>query len=440
MANIAEFKGAGGVRLRGATFGAPDDPPVLLLPAGGQHHTSLLNAGRALGAAGRYAICLDLRGHGLSEQSSSGEYSLDAYVEDIRCVLRQVTTRPVVLATGISGINAAIAIGEAGPSAASALVLVGVSPWMNHDAMRDAVESLRLQAAGFETSAQALSALHHGEPGADNDDDKLLRIGDDGRFYPHWDPRIIGQFNVKSAFSRFRAAAAHIQTPTLIVRSGLSAMVPEESAKRLQTEIAGAELVNLGQAGYHAMIDDRDGFNAVVLEFLERRAPRAPLSYEDGADPRTLRDALGCFGTGVTIVTAFDKHDAPVGLTANSFTSLSLDPPLLLFCLAKRSASLHAFETTERFAINVLHIGQQIDSMRFASADRNRFADVEWERWQDSAPILRHSLVSFDCARTAVHEGGDHLIFVGRVLRARYEPRRDPLLYFKGKYQRLHLA
>ena len=98
------------------------------------------------------------------------------------------------------------------------------------------------------------------------------------------------------------------------------------------------------------------------------------------------------------------------------------------------------FQAARHFAINVLHIGQQPMSGVFARSDADRFQDVIWETWDTGAPILSGSLASFECATDRVIEAGDHLIFIGRVLRARFEPRRDPLLYFRGKYRRLHFA
>jgi len=154
-----------------------------------------------------------------------------------------------------------------------------------------------------------------------------------------------------------------------------------------------------------------------------------------------LRDALGCFGTGITIVTALDPSGAPIGLTANSFTSVSLDPPLILFCIAKSSANLNTFAQAPGFGVNILHIGQQPASVRFARADCDRFEGLAWYSGPATAvPLLTGSLASFDCRRHAVHDGGDHLIFVGEVRHVAFEAYRDPLLYFRGKYRRLHFA
>ena len=135
-----------------------------------------------------------------------------------------------------------------------------------------------------------------------------------------------------------------------------------------------------------------------------------------------------------------DADGQPIGLTANSFTSVSLDPPLLLVCVANNAGSAAVLRDAERFAVNVLQIGQQPTSNRFAGKGEDRFANTPWEVGEFGTPVLTGSLSSFECARDAVHDGGDHFILVGRVLKAMFEPRREPLLYFRGKYRRLHFA
>jgi flavin reductase (DIM6/NTAB) family NADH-FMN oxidoreductase RutF len=159
--------------------------------------------------------------------------------------------------------------------------------------------------------------------------------------------------------------------------------------------------------------------------------------YRSGHDPRTLRDALGCFATGVTVVTC--QHEGvPAGLTVNSFTSVSLDPPLLLVCVAKMAASATALTAASDFAINVLQTGQQPASIRFSTRDEDRFGTTPWSCGEAGAPILKDSLCVFECERYAVHDGGDHYILVGQVMKASFDASLDPLLYFRGKYRRLH--
>jgi flavin reductase (DIM6/NTAB) family NADH-FMN oxidoreductase RutF len=160
--------------------------------------------------------------------------------------------------------------------------------------------------------------------------------------------------------------------------------------------------------------------------------------YRSGHDPRTLRDALGCFATGVTVVTCLDDERRPAGLTVNSFTSVSLEPPLLLVCLHKKAASAPALTAASHFAINVLQNGQQPASIRFAARDEDRFGATPWSCGEAGAPILQESLSVFECERFAVYDGGDHHILVGRVVKASFDASLDPLLYFRGRYRRLH--
>jgi len=225
---------------------------------------------------------------------------------------------------------------------------------------------------------------------------------------------------------RLAAAAAAIRVPALVLGA-----VP--------LAVPGAELGEV-DGGADPAADPAEAFGAVLIDFLERRSPRGVPEYRAGSDARTLRDALGCFATGVTVVTTRDGEGRPVGLTANSFTSVSLDPPLLLVCLAKTASSLPCFAVAEAFAVNVLHIGQQTVSGRFASKTEDRFAGTPWEVWDTGAPIVENSLASFDCTRHAWHDAGDHVILIGHVQRVRFEPRRDPLLYFRGRYRRLHFS
>jgi flavin reductase (DIM6/NTAB) family NADH-FMN oxidoreductase RutF len=160
--------------------------------------------------------------------------------------------------------------------------------------------------------------------------------------------------------------------------------------------------------------------------------------YRSGHDPRTLRDALGCFATGVTVVTCLNAHGEPAGITVNSFTSVSLDPPLLLVCLHKQAASAAALIEASHFAINVLQTGQQPASITFSTRVEDRFGTMPWSCGEAGAPILKDSLCVFECERFAVYDGGDHHILVGHVIKASFDTSLDPLLYFRGRYRRLH--
>lgn len=443
---VMEFRGFGGIRLMADAWGEPEHPTVLLLHGGGQSRRSLKAAAQALVEAGRYAICLDLRGHGDSGWSADGRYDLDAFAGDLLAVLAQLPSRPVIVGASLGGMVALAALGEGEAELASGLVLVDVAANPDPVAVDRIAGLMRSHADGFqdlEEAAAAASALSpHRPTRADGEGlrDHLV-AGADGRLRWRWDPRFLDGFRAVEQGARLERAAARLRLPTLIVRGAESLVMPADQAVSLAGLIKDADRAEIEGAGHLVAADRAEGFNALLLEFLERRLPRAPLNYTAGADPRTLRDALGCFSTGVTVVTARDGAGRPVGLTANSFTSVSLDPPLILFCLAKSSGNLAVFQECGHFAVNVLHIGQQPTSNRFARrGDEDRFADVAWEAGETGSPLLTGALAAFDCAREAVHDGGDHLIFVGRVLRVKFEPRRDPLLYFRGRYRRLHFA
>jgi len=240
---------------------------------------------------------------------------------------------------------------------------------------------------------------------------------------------------------RLACAAGKLGVPVLLLRGALNETFTSDTITRLQELIGGSEIAEIEGVGHYAALGREEAFNSILLNFIELKAPRQALTYMSGSEPRVLRDALGCFVTGVTIVTTMDGQHQPVGLTANSFTSVSLDPPLIQFSLAKTSANLETFIESNRFAVNVLHIGQQLDAWRFATRGGPRFEGVEWmARDENGSPIIKGSLASFDCRTHAVHDGGDHLIFIGEVEYAWYEPHRDPLLYFRGKFRRLHFA
>jgi flavin reductase (DIM6/NTAB) family NADH-FMN oxidoreductase RutF len=149
-------------------------------------------------------------------------------------------------------------------------------------------------------------------------------------------------------------------------------------------------------------------------------------------DARELRNALGAFATGVAIVTAA-ADDGAHGLTINSFASVSLDPPLVLWSLDKRSHSLAAFEVASTFAVNVLGRHQVDLARRFARPAASRFAGVSYAEGLNGAPLIHDCIACFECRRVAAHEGGDHIVFVGRIERYRAD-HRSPLVFSRGEF------
>jgi len=154
---------------------------------------------------------------------------------------------------------------------------------------------------------------------------------------------------------------------------------------------------------------------------------------ETPADPKALRRALGAFATGVTVVTAHAGDAPPVGFTANSFTSVSLDPPLLLVCLAHTSASYDYFCRADHFAVNVLDAQQEDIAMRFATRGADKFGETSWAPGLHGAPLIDGSLAQFECAMEQRLEAGDHDILMGRVLGYVHGDGK-PLLYLSGNF------
>ncbi len=146
-----------------------------------------------------------------------------------------------------------------------------------------------------------------------------------------------------------------------------------------------------------------------------------------------LRQILGKFLTGVTVVTTLDQHEVPVGFTANSFTSVSLEPPLVLVCLAQTAGLAPVFRRATRFAINILSIEQEAISNAFARKDADRFEHVRWRAVASGSPIIDDCAAWIDCEMYEKINAGDHIILIGRVLDAE-RTYRHPLGYYQGRY------
>jgi flavin reductase (DIM6/NTAB) family NADH-FMN oxidoreductase RutF len=153
-------------------------------------------------------------------------------------------------------------------------------------------------------------------------------------------------------------------------------------------------------------------------------------------DLRTLRDGLGHFATGVTVVTCTDAQQHPCGITANSFSSVSLTPPLVLWNIAKVSQSLEAYLAAKHFGISVLDSSQRDVSRHFAQSQHDLFGGIAHDMSPRGVPRLSDTLAWFECATHEIHDCGDHFIIVGEVLD--FEARDgEPLLFFGGRYRHL---
>ncbi len=155
-------------------------------------------------------------------------------------------------------------------------------------------------------------------------------------------------------------------------------------------------------------------------------------------DAATYRTVLGHFATGVAIVTAVDGEE-PVGMACNSFTSVSLDPALVLFCAAKSSSTWPRIQRAGRWAANILaEDGEEICRL-FAEKGAARFAHMAYSLGRTGAPILDDALAFVDCETVAEHDAGDHLVVVGKVLELGYAAEGKPLLFYRGGYGRFEI-
>jgi flavin reductase (DIM6/NTAB) family NADH-FMN oxidoreductase RutF len=150
--------------------------------------------------------------------------------------------------------------------------------------------------------------------------------------------------------------------------------------------------------------------------------------------PREFRAALGMFATGVTIVTACTPDGKPVGLTANSFNSVSLDPPLVLWSLSRAAASLPAFSTGSHYAINILAAEQRALAERFAAKGTDRWSGLDYTQGCGGAPLIPGAAATFECFNRSRYEEGDHVIFVGEVERCAWRAGATPLLFHGGRF------
>ena len=153
-------------------------------------------------------------------------------------------------------------------------------------------------------------------------------------------------------------------------------------------------------------------------------------------DAREFRDAMGSFATGITVVTAKSESGENVGCTANSFSSVSLDPPLVLWAIAKNANSYDAFVNAKHYAIHILHAGQEDVSRLFATKDADKFSEISWKEGDGGTPLLNDYSVRLECTTEHIYEGGDHVIIVGRVS-AMDNPDVEPLGFYQGKYAKI---
>ncbi|MCK4090342.1 flavin reductase family protein [Acinetobacter radioresistens] len=155
-------------------------------------------------------------------------------------------------------------------------------------------------------------------------------------------------------------------------------------------------------------------------------------------EPRSLRQLLGQYATGITVVTALDVNQRKIGMTANSFTSVSLDPPLILWNIAKSATHFEDFKQAEYFAINILNEDQYLESKHFSKSADDKFEGLDDVDEYMGIPILNKSLTTFVCRQYELHEAGDHYIIVGQIKACRNQM-GNPLVFHNGQYKQANV-
>ena len=274
------WPGANGVMIRGDAWGDPTGRPVLLLHGGGQTRHAWKGAGESLGDAGYYAIAYDARGHGDSDWAPDGLYENDDQVDDLISVVNAIGGKPPILVgASMGGGTSLVAVGE-GRLQASAIVLVDMAPRIEPEGSAKIREFMAQKPEGFETLDEVASAIANYQPHRKRPRNldglvKNVRLGEDGRYYWHWDPRRMNRnWNMDAYRDRLEECAKCLDgTPTLLVRGGLSDVLSEEGAQKFLAVCPHAEYVSVSDAAHMVAGDRNDIFAGAVIEFLHRRAP-----------------------------------------------------------------------------------------------------------------------------------------------------------------------
>ncbi len=273
------WPGADGVRIAGDSWGDPKGPLVLLQHGGGQTRHAWKGAGETLGAVGYFAVAFDARGHGDSDWAPDGRYGQDLMVEDLQCVVAALgNRRPVLVGASMGGGTSLTAVGEDRVDA-TALVLVDVGPHIEAEGV-DRIQAFMAQKPeGFESLEEVAAAIasyqpHRTRPRNLDGLAKNVRLGADGKYHWHWDPRYrTGRQQLILRRERLEACSRNLRLPTLLVRGGLSDLLSEEGAQAFLAMCPHSEFVNVAGAAHMVAGDRNDSFANAVIEFLQRTVP-----------------------------------------------------------------------------------------------------------------------------------------------------------------------
>jgi pimeloyl-ACP methyl ester carboxylesterase len=287
--------GASGIRLAVDFWGGATGPLVVLLHGGGQTRYAWKHVGQMLGTAGYCAVAFDARGHGDSDWAPNGQYSQDAMVADLEHVIEAFgNRRPALIGASMGGGTSLLAVGE-GRLDATALVLVDIAPRIEKEGVDKIKAFMRQKPGGFaslEEVADAIAAYQPQRPRPESLDglSKNVRLGSDGKYRWHWDPRFLdGKRDMRQRERRLAASARNIRIPTLLVRGALSDLLSEEGARAFLELAPHSEYVTVAGAAHMVAGDRNDIFGSAVIDFLARAARRGAGAAMEGEHNQSQR-------------------------------------------------------------------------------------------------------------------------------------------------------
>ncbi len=277
------FAGADGITLRADARGDPGAPAVLFLHGGGQTRHAWGGTAEALARDGRCAISLDLRGHGESDWATGdAPYRLERFAADLRAVVAQLEAPPALVGASLGGLASLLAIGEAEAELASAAVLVDIAPRIEPKGAQRITSFMVGRPDGYESLEEVADAIadytrHRSRPRDLESLKKNLRVGANGRYHWHWDPRFMGADGPAEIVDRRRlfASARRLAIPTLLVRGRESDILSDEGVREFLEHLPNAQYIDVGGAGHMVAGDRNDAFTEAVRAFLARVVPLA---------------------------------------------------------------------------------------------------------------------------------------------------------------------
>ena len=262
------------------TFGNPDDKPVIFLHGGGQTRHSWGDSAQIVADAGYYSIALDARGHGDSSWSEEGNYRIEDLGSDLKSVIAQLGKRPALVGASMGGLTSLIAEGESENSIASAIILVDIAPKTEQKGIERIFAFMSSNKHGFASIDEAAAAVSAYLPNREKPKDhsrleKNLRLREDGRYYWHWDMKMLELWKsitpdqqIKNE-ARMYQAAKNLKVPTMIVRGGMSDVVSDKVMAEFLDEVPHVRSVNVSGAGHMVAGDSNHAFTHAVLNFLK---------------------------------------------------------------------------------------------------------------------------------------------------------------------------